>query len=112
MARRSPLPDFESIWARIQAHAEICRREKRPIYTLKRKVRNFITDVQDESIGRRSDDGRSKPQSRVTKGQVRQVWEWLCGRRPNYNVLYFVPALMADALQDLLEHDDGVIRLK
>ncbi len=67
------LPDLETIWLRMLQYAEECKAQGRPIYTLQRGVKNYITDVRPRSIGRRSDEGRSEhQQSRLTKKQAEQ----------------------------------------
>lgn len=106
-------PDFETIWQRMRENAQLCKNEQRPIYTLQNQVKNYITDVRKKSIGRWSEEGRSNNQSRLNKGEAKQYWDYLCGNRTDYRVLYFIPAFMLDALPDLVEDvGNGHLRLK
>jgi hypothetical protein len=64
----------------------------------------------DTGIRRESDEGKSNS-SYVTELQVKRVWFELHGGFAA-DVLYFTRALMAAALPDVLDVDDGKLRLK
>lgn len=76
MPKTPQLPSFETVWTRMQSYAEECMNRERPIFTLQKKVKNFITDIKPKSIGRWSEEGRSEDnQSRITIGQAEQYWD-------------------------------------
>ena len=81
----------------------------------KKRTANVITDVREGSIGRRSSDGVSNV-SRVTRVMVFKVWDALLANRRTAcpaNVLYFTPALMVAALDELLiPVGDGEVELR
>jgi hypothetical protein len=92
------------VWDRVKEFARRAADEKRQISTLQNEALNIITDVKEGSIGRRSTSGRSNA-SRVTRSMVFKVWDALLasGRtRAPRGALYFTPALMLAALNDVL----------
>lgn len=106
-------PSGDEIWQRVKEFAENCRTHKTPVFTLHRRVRNFITEVTDTRIGRNSDEGHSKDaQSAVSRGAVLALWDYFTGRGERPKVLYFTLALMAEALPDVPEVQDGVAELR
>lgn len=102
--------DTSEVWPRVRKFAERCAEDQVPLYTLQRRVRNFITDVTSESIGRRSDDGTTNA-SRVTRNEVERFWAELNGGSPA-DVLVFTKALMVAALPDVLESVHGFVHLR
>lgn len=106
------LPTDEQIWERVRAYAALCKEQNTPVRTLKKGVKNVITEVTDTRIGRHSDDGRQDQEhTPITKREVIAQWHFLTGKAPDPNTLYFVPALMVAALPDLLEAPEGRARL-
>jgi hypothetical protein len=102
--------DAETLWQRVRKFAEDSLAADTPVHTLDEQVRNFITDVREGSIGRRSDNGSSNV-SRVTRGGVRLIWEELHGGQPA-KVLYFARALVLGAVPELVELQDGRLQLR
>jgi 5-methylcytosine-specific restriction protein A len=100
----------EDVWLRVREFAGRCLSTGTPVQTLSRGVTNYITDVRDGSIGRRSDEGRTNV-SRVARGEVAKLWAELHGGEPA-QVLFFTRALVAAALPDLVQVIDGDIRLR
>lgn len=100
----------EQIWHRLQGFAERAIAEHRPVYTLTRETRNFITRVTDTKIFRESDEGRTND-TPVRKHEVERLWAELNGG-PATTVLYFTRALFAAALPELVEAVGGTLRLR
>ena len=106
------LPTDEEIWERVRAFAADCKANNTPVHTLKKGVKNLITEVTETRIGRHSDDGRQdKAHTPISKREVIAQWHFLTGKAPDPDTLYFVPALMVAALPDLLEAPEGRARL-
>lgn len=64
----------ENVWLQVQHQARRWRDAGTPIYTLKEEVRNFIVEVTDNEIVRRSDQGRSDHQTRISRTQISHIW--------------------------------------
>lgn len=111
MTVRTALPDFELVWPRIQRRARELQGAGQPVRTLKEGFRNYIEDVSDEGITRRSERTRTGTSSVVRKAEFKAIWEGLGGHRdmPQYPTV-FVFALMLEALDDLVERDGNAIR--
>lgn len=115
MEPMAPRPSADVIWERVRRWAREAQRDRRVVPTLQRGTPNVITDVAENSIGRRSEGGTTNA-SRVSRADVERIWTELCkhGRAETpKGVLYFTSALMAEALEDLMKHvGDGVLELR
>jgi hypothetical protein len=71
-----------------------------PVYTLKRNVRNIITNVTDSKIERRSDEGRADEHAPVRRHMIEKLWEALLrdGHTRDVRVLYLARALLQRAV--------------
>ncbi len=105
----------DAVWTKVQAFATQAHKKRRPVYTLQRRVRNFITDVKARSIGRESDEGNTNS-SRVTYSMITRIWDRLRTHGHTATpeaVLYFAPALLQAALPELIEYlGDGELGLR
>ncbi len=105
----------DEVWAKVREFASQAREKRRPVYTLQRRVRNFITAVKDRSIWRDSEEGVTNS-SRVTHSMIARTWDRLRahGRTTTpEGVLYFAPALLHAALPGLTEYlGDGELALR
>jgi hypothetical protein len=101
----------EDLWERVRDYAVQAMQHQTPVFTLQDGVENFITDVSEGSIRRRSARGKEN-KDRVTRRQVHKLWAQLRGG-PAANVLAFARALVARAAPDHVEvSDDGVLQLR
>lgn len=106
-----PGMDADEVWQRVQEFARQRLEDHQPILTNDRRVRNFISEVNSTSIGRRSDEGTTNS-SKVRRSEVERVWAELNGGPPAGSVLYFTYALIAAALPDLVESTATGLRLR
>lgn len=114
MAPQTAIPDFETVWPRIQRRAQELKDAGQAIRTLKEGLLNTIEDVHDGGIVRRSERPRTGAPSLVPKSHFKAIWDWLAGlrARPGTPTTFVYPLMLA-ALGDLVEEDEsGAIRLK
>ncbi|GAB5543170.1 MAG: hypothetical protein SangKO_029300 [Sandaracinaceae bacterium] len=99
------------IWRRVRALAQKHLSSGEPIHTLKRRVPNIITSVDDESIARRSEEGKTNS-TRVTRQMVFDAWDTLRTNTPHGDPLVFTYALLLAALPDRVVMRDGGLALR
>lgn len=102
-------PDRHQVWQIIQSRALDAMKRRLPIFTLKRGVRNLITEVNDASIRRISVEGTAPSGSVIRRGMVLKVWDALIAKGWSNNpgdVPYFTLALLQWALRDHVEYLD------
>lgn len=105
------LPSSDEVWDRVADFARECLRTNRPVYTVRRRVENRITDVSAGSIGRFSAQGTSNS-SRVGKSAVENLWAKLNGEDEYGSYLYFTEALVLAAMPGIVEDMDGELVLR
>jgi hypothetical protein len=83
------------------------------VYTLKRNVRNVITNVSDSRIERRSDEGRSEEHAPVNRKMIEDLWEALHrdGHTRNVRALYLAHALLQRAIPGVGFVEDPTLSL-
>jgi hypothetical protein len=94
----------ENVWLQIQHQARLWRNAGTPIYTLKEEVRNFIVEVTDSEIVRRSDQGRGDQQTRISRTQISHIWTALAETgeaRYDRRVLRFAYAVVVAAVDGI-----------
>lgn len=95
-------PDDEQIWQLVREHAERCRIEQRPLYTLSRGVANLIVEVGEHRIRRESAEGTTQS-AHIDRHHVLEVWHELLAQ--GYSATtgkprVFAHVLLHDALPD------------
>jgi hypothetical protein len=103
------LPTAEFAWKYLRAHCHRKRKDNKPIYTLIKKIPNYISHVGDEEIRRTSTGSREgKNNTNVSLTLFRTLWTELRNHGSvSYAANRFALALLCDAFPDLIEHADG-----
>lgn len=99
-ADTAPARSAANVWLEVQHRAREWMEAGTPVYTLKRNVRNIITNVTDSKIERRSDEGRAAEHSPVTRAVIENLWSALLhdGHTRDVKTLYLGHALLQRAI--------------
>lgn len=96
-ASTAPTRAAANVWLEVQHRAREWMAAGTPVYTLKRNVRNLITNVTDTRIERRSDEPRGAGDAPVSRRKIEELWTALLHDGHTRNVpspLYFAHALL------------------
>ena len=108
--------DATEVWGRVQQFARIAKDHNSPIYTLGDKpVRNFITNVTETYIERKSDDGKKgKTHLLIRKSHIEDLWSQLVmhGRVRKGVAPYFASALLNGSLPELVKNEGSELILQ
>jgi 5-methylcytosine-specific restriction enzyme B len=106
--------DTADVWAEVQDKARDRMLTETPVLTIDRSVTNFITEVGERGIFRKSDEPRGEPEteSRITQREIADLWQQLEERGETYRAgpIAFTYALLADTVPGV-EGISGPLRL-
>jgi hypothetical protein len=71
--------DTADMWAEVQDRARDRMLTETPVLTIDRSVNNFITDVAERGIFRKSDEPKREPEteSQITQREIADLWQQL-----------------------------------